>query len=199
MRVGPSIGICIGILAIIMSSGCSDRDAESITVDDHVFNVPREYLIEERIPWLPQAEQKGLLFHLNPEALVREQISVLVESRSITCRDEEASTQLARHCADKEALIEDGSLDWENVKKVEPNDDPTQWSYVYESKGAAPITIASCFAMADGENGLCTVLGSYTDLVYTLRVKDSEITRIPEIKKAVTALLSSWDDQERTG
>jgi len=180
-----------------MSSGCSDSDAEAITVDDHVFNVPREYLIEERIPWLPQSEEKGLLFHTNPKAPVREKISVLVESRSITCRDEDASTQLARHCANEEGLIEDGSLDWENVKKIEPNGDPTQWTYVYESKGRAPVTIASCFAMADGENGLCTVLGSYTDLVYSFRVRDSEIARIPEINNLVTALLSSWDKQER--
>lgn len=199
MRLRTSVGVLIGALAMAASSSCSDRDVEAITIDDHVFQVPREYLIEERIPWLPQSQEKGLLFHINPEAPVRDQISVLIESRRITCRHKDASKQLARQCASEADQVEDSPLNWKSVKKIAPNGDPSQWSYVYESAGGVPITIASCFAMADGEDGLCTVLGSYADLVYSLRVRDSEVTRIAQIKRSVSELLSGWDNQKRTG
>jgi hypothetical protein len=85
---------------MIMSlSGCSGGDFKAVVVDDHVFNVPNEYLVEERVPWLPQSEEKGLLFYLDPKMPVRKRIIVLVESRNITCRYENASTELAHHCA----------------------------------------------------------------------------------------------------
>lgn len=181
------------------SSGCSDRNVEAITIDEHVLEVPREHLVEERIPWLPQSEEKGLLFHINPEAPVRERISVLIESRRITCRHaDNASEQLARQCASELPRVEDEPSNWGNVKRIDREGDSTQWSYVYENAQGAPVTIASCFAMADGEGGLCTVLGSYADLVYSLRVQDSEVDRIPTIKQSVSELLSTWENQKKT-
>lgn len=199
MKRRASVGFWIGIVAMAATGSCSNRDGEVITIDDHIFEVPREYLIEERIPWLPQSEEKGLLFHMNPEAPVRERISVLIESRRVTCRHADASEQLARQCADESLEDDAGTFIWENVKKVNRDGDPTQWSYVFESAEGAPVTIASCFAMADGEEGLCTVLGSYTDLVYSLRVRDSEVNRIPEIKQSIFELLSAWDSKRWTG
>ena len=195
MKPRTLVRLTIGIFAMMASSGCSDRGTDAITIDDHVFDVPREYLIEERIPWLPQSEEKGLLFNINPGAPVRERISVLVESRRITCRQSDASEQLARECAGKSDKIDAEPINWESVKKIESDGDTTQWSYVHEEAGTTPITVASCFAMADGDDGLCTVLGSYSDLVYSLGIRDSEVARIPQIKRTVSKLLSEWDNQ----
>lgn len=199
MQVRQLVGISIGILVVMASAGCSDRNFSTITIDDHAFNVPHKYLIEERIPWLPRSEERGLLFHMNPNASIRERISVLIESREITCRQGAASVQLARRCADQSDQIETEPINWESIKKIETDGDSTQWAYVHEEAGSAPITIASCFAMADGESGLCTVLASYGDLVYTFRVPDSEVARIPQIKRTISELLSAWDHQTQAG
>lgn len=201
MRIGPSIGISVGILAMIMSSGCSDRnrDAQAITIDDHVFDVPSDYLIEERIPWLPQSEKKGLLFHMNPEAPVRERISVLIESTSITCSSRMAPIygQLATVCEATEQKTDDiqqaSSLPLEKELR---NGDPTQWVYRIADKqgdGQGDI-VATCSAMGDG-NGLCYSLSNYADLVYRIGLRESEIERLPAIRERIRELLSSWERQ----
>ena len=198
MKLRTSVGLMVGIVAMIASSGCSDRNIEAIAIDDHVFEVPREHLIEGRIPWLPQSDEKGLMFYIDPEAPVRERITVLIESRDVTCRyADTASEQLARHCASETPQDDASSFTWENVKKINPDGDPTQWSYVSEDRNGTLVTIASCVARADGEGGRCTILGSYTDLVYSLRVRDSEVARIPQIKRTVSELLSNWDKQKQ--
>ena len=199
MRVRASVGLSIGILAMITSSGCSDRDRdiEAITIDDHVFDVPRDYLIEERIPWLPQSEEKGLLFHMNPEAPVRERISVLIESTSITCNPKTppAYGQLASVCEDAEQQA--GDIQQTQSSPLEKelwNGDPTQWVYRLADKrgnGRGDI-VATCSAMGDG-NGLCHSLSNYGDLVYTIGLRESEIERLPAIRTRVHELLSSWE------
>jgi hypothetical protein len=182
---------------ILSLSNCSNNEFKEVVVGDHVFNVPNEHLIEERIPWLPQSKEKGLIFYMDSEMPVQNRIIVLVQSRNITCRDESASTELAYHCNNSAKHLEDVPINWEKVKKIQAESNSIDWKYVQKNKDGTLLTIASCFAMANGEDGLCTILGSYTDLVYSLGVEDSEISRIPEIKKAVSARLSSWDNGEK--
>jgi hypothetical protein len=199
MRIGPSIGILVGILAMVMSSGCSDRnrDTQAITIDNHVFEVPRDYLIDERIPWLPQSEDKGLLFHMNPEATVRERISVLIESTSITCSSNMAPIygQLAAVCEATEQKT--GNIQRTQSSPLEKqlrNGDPTQWVYrIADNQGNEQGDIvATCSAMGDG-NGLCYSLSNYADLVYRIGLRESEIERLPAIRERIRELLSSWE------
>lgn len=185
---------------MMASSGCSDRNVEAIAIDDHVFEVPREHLIEERIPWLPQSKEKGLMFYVAPDAPVGERIITLIESRNVTCRyADTASEQLARQCADESDEIETELINWESVQKINSKGDPTQWSYVLEGADGTPVTIASCILRAEGKDGSCLVLGSYDDLVYSFYVRDKEVARIPQIKRTVSELLSAWDNQKRAG
>lgn len=200
MKPGTSVGLIVGIVAMMASSGCSDRNVEAIAIDDHVFEVPRVHLIEERIPWLPQSDEKGLMFYVVPDAPVGERIIVLIESRDVTCRyADTASEQLARECASESSQDDASSFTWENVKKINPDGDPTQWLYVSEGADGTPVTIASCILRVEGKDGSCLVLGSYDDLVYSFYIRDKEVARIPQIKRTVSELLSAWDNQKRAG
>lgn len=197
MRVGASVALSLGILAMMTSSGCSDRDSVGITIDDHMFEVPREHLIEERIPWLPQSEKKGLMFLVNPKAPVREQISVLIESTSITCNPKTPPVydQLASACESANQQADDLQQPQASpLEKELRKGDPTQWVYRLadkRGKGRGDI-VATCSAMGDG-NGLCHSLSSYADLVYTIGLRESEIERLPAIRRRIRELLSSWE------
>lgn len=186
----------VGVMAMVVS-GCSNRDSELINIDGHRFDVPREHLIEERIPWLPQSPEKGLMFIINPKAPVHQRISVLIESTSITCNPKTppAYGQLTSVCGAARRQADDvhqaQSLP---LEKELWNGDPTQWIYRLtdkRGKGQGDI-VATCSAMGDG-NGLCHSLSNYGDLVYTIGLRDSEIERLPEIRKEVVELLSSWE------
>jgi len=166
-------------------------------IDRHVFEVPHDYLIEERIPWLPQSDKQGLLFHVNPEAPVREKISVLLESTSITCSSSMTSIygQLAAVCEATEQKTD-------NIQQTPPsplekefwNGDPTQWVYrIADNQGNGQGDIvATCSAMGDG-NGLCYSLSNYADLVYRIGLRESEIERLPAIRERIRELLLSWE------
>ena len=175
------------------SSGCSDRETEAITIDDHVFEVPRQYLIEERIFWLPQSEEEGVLFIMNPEAPIRERRSVLIESTSITCSPKTPPEYdyLASICEAAERQADDIQQTQSSpLEKEHWNGDPTQWVYRLtdkRGKGRGDI-VATCSG-----NGLCYSLSNYADLVYNVSLRDSEIERLPAIRKRVHELLSSWE------
>lgn len=199
MRVGASVVLSLGILAMMTSSGCSDRDSVGITIDHHMFEVPREHLIEERIPWLPQSKEKGLMFLENPKAPVREQVSVLIESTSITCNPKTppAYSQLASACEAADRQADDLQQSQASpLVKEQRNGDPTQWVYRIADKqgdGQGDI-VATCSAMGDG-NGLCYSLSNYADLVYRIGLRESEIERLPAIRERIRELLSSWERQ----
>jgi len=175
------------------SSGCSDRETEAITIDDHVFEVPRQYLIEERIFWLPQSEKKGLLFITNPEAPIRERRSVLILSTSSTCSNKTPTVygQLASVCEAAERQADDILQTQSSpLEKELWNGDPTQWVYRLtdkRGKGRGDIVVAC------SGNGLCFSLSNYADLVYNASLRDSEIERLPAIRKRIHELLSSWE------
>ena len=175
--------------------GCSDRNAETINIDGHSFDVPREHLIEARIPWLPQSKEKGLMFIINPKEPVQKQISVLIESTEVTCPSNQdlGSTALASTC---QAAEKGGSgfreQGFELEKVYRCADDPTQWEYRMKDGEDQGDVVATCSAIADG-NGLCHSLNTYGDLVYTVGLRDSEIARLPEIWAKVNELFSSWE------
>jgi hypothetical protein len=176
--------------------GCSDPDTKLIAIDDHVFEVPREHLIEERIPWLPQSEEKGLMFLMNPEAPVREQISVLIESTVVTCNPKTPPvySQLASACESAERQAGDKQKTPPSALEKElQNGDPTQWTYRLADKPGDERgdIVANCSAMGDGD-GLCHSLSNYGDLVYTIGLRESDIQHLPAIRERIRKLLSSW-------
>lgn len=176
------------------TSGCSRGDVAAIEIDGHVFHVPTEHLVQETIPWLPASQSDALRFVINPEAQPQELLRVTIESTARTCNPTTppASNQLASACAaasgGDEAVGEEQNF---NLEKVHRDGDPTQWEYRLKDQGTV---VASCFALSDdGSSGLCTSLGHYKDLVYAVRLRDSDVTRLPSIREKVEGLLSSWE------
>lgn len=178
------------------TSGCSRRDVAAIEIDGHVFHVPEDHLVQETVPWLPASQSDALRFIINPEAEPQELLRVTIESTARTCHPTTppASNQLASACAaaSGDDEVEDRNFDLEKVLR---DGDPTQWEYRLKDRGTV---VASCFALSDdGKSGLCTSLGHYKDLVYAVRLRDSDVTRLPSIREKVKGLLSSWE-AERT-
>lgn len=99
MRRTKEAVIMIG-MTLMAVTGCSRSDIKPITIDDHVFNVPEKYLVSGTIPWLPESQDDGLMFHINPEAPLPDRVSVLIQSKAITCRPGEplGATPLAAAC-----------------------------------------------------------------------------------------------------
>lgn len=196
MMRGSKAVIMAGVLLMAIS-GCSKSDVKTVAIDGHVFSVPKKYLIQGTIPWLPESQHDGLMFVINPEAPLPEQNSVLIQSTSITCHPQTAPAydQLASACEAAERGFENEAAEprLELEKFYENKGDPW-WTYrLKDPGGKGPgATVASCSALANG-NGLCHALSNYGGLVYTVSLRDSEIARLPAIRRKVHELLSSWE------
>jgi len=175
-------------------SGCNGNGGKTVEIDGHIFHVPKEHLVQGTIPWLPASQSEGLKFVINPGAQLKEQMIVTIDSTATTCHPKSppASSQLASACS---AALQGGA--GENVaqnfllEKVHRDGDPTQWEYRLKDKGTV---IASCYALSDnGEAGLCTSLGHYRGLVYSVGLRDSDVERLPSIREKVNGLLLSWE------
>lgn len=201
MRLRAGIVFLIGICAMSVAGGCSEHSPKTINVDGHSFKVPSENLIEERIPWLPQSKEKGLLFVVNPNEPVQDRISVLIESSGVTCPSNRdlGSTPLASACQAAErgesAFAGQG---YQPRKVFRYPGDPTQWEYRTGDGRGQGTVVATCSAMSDG-NGLCHSLNAYGDLIYSVGFRDSEIVRLPEIWARVDELLLSWEVNDNAG
>lgn len=181
-------------------SGCNGNGGRTVEVDGHVFHVPKEHLVQGTIPWLPVGQSEGLKFVINPGAQLKEQMIVTIESTTTTCHPKTppTSSQLASACS--AASQEDNSGNVAQnfaLEKVYRNGDPTQWEYRLKGQGTV---IASCYALSDnGEAGLCTSLGHYRGLVYSVGLRDSDVERLPSIREKVNGLLLSWEAASGNG
>lgn len=175
-------------------SGCNVSGGKTVEIDGHVFEVPKEHLVEGTIPWLPASQSEGLKFVINPRAQLKEQMIVTIESIATTCRPKSApaSGQLASACS---AALQGVASEQVGrnfmVEKVHRDGDLTQWEYRLKDDGTV---VASCYALSDaGKAGLCTSLGHYKSLVYSVGLRDSDVQRLPSIREKVHDLLQSWE------
>ena len=175
-------------------SGCNGNGGRTVEIDGHVFHVPKEHLVQGTIPWLPASQSEGLKFVINPGAQLKEQMIVTIESTATTCHPKSppASSQLASACSAASQGDDSGNAAQNFVlEKVHRDGDPTQWEYRLKDEGTV---IASCYALSDnGEAGLCTSLGHYRGLVYSVGLRDSDVERLPSIRQKVNGLLLSWE------
>lgn len=185
----------VGAIVLMSISGCDRRGVKTVEIDGHIFHVPQEHLVRGTIPWLPMSQHDGLMFHINPETPLSDRVSVLIQSTAITCGPGESlgSSPLASAChaaARKEVAEQGGELE-----RAYPYGDPTQWEYRVKDQSdmVQGTVVARCSAMGDG-NGLCRSFSNYGDLVYTMGLRDSEIERLPTIRRTIHDLLSSWEE-----
>jgi hypothetical protein len=183
--------ITTGILLMAIS-GCSSNVTKAVAIDQHMFNVPKRHLLEGTIPWLPASQHDGLMFYINPEAPLPDRNSVLIQSTATTCPPDVLRGSFPLGSACRAAAQREANEAEAELEKVHPNNDPTQWEYRVKTGKSQGVVVANCSAMADG-NGLCNSSGNYGDLVYSVGLRDSEIGRLPEIRRRIHDLLSSWE------
>ena len=175
-------------------SGCNGNGERAVKIDGHVFHVPKEHLVQGTIPWLPASQSEGLKFVINPGAQPKEQMIVTIESTATTCHPKSppASSQLASACSAASQGSDSGNVVQNFVlEKVHRDGDLTQWEYRLKDQGTV---VASCYALSDnGEAGLCTSLGHYRGLVYSVGLRDSDVENLPSIREKVNGLLLSWE------
>jgi hypothetical protein len=206
MRWGGKAVIMAGMVLMAIG-GCSRSDVKTVALDGHVFSVPKKYLIQGTIPWLPASQHDGLMFYVNPEAPLRERNSVLIQSTATTCPEGEplGVTPLAAAChAAAQEMKSRAAEEVVELEKVYSNGDSTPWdgkptpwwNYRVKDRGGKNqgAIVATCSAMGDG-NGLCHSFGNYGDLVYNISLRDSEIQRLPAIRTQVHKLLASWESR----
>jgi hypothetical protein len=204
MKRGGEAVIMVGMLLMAIS-GCSRGNIKAVSIDEHVFKVPHGYLIEGTIPWLPASQHDGLMFTINPEASLPERVSVLVQSTAITCPAGEplGSTPLASACHEAAQHAGRGatkqSIELEKVyssgSSTPWDGKPTPWwNYRVKDRSGKEQgdVVATCSAIANG-NGLCHAYGTYSNLVYSVGLRDSEIGHLPTIRTKIEELLSSWE------
>jgi hypothetical protein len=183
--------------AIVMASlgGCNHGNTREIVIGKHTFRVPEKYLVKGSIPWLPMSQHEGLMFVINPEARPQEQKIVTLGSTKTTCQPETqpTSNMLALACtASGDSKISPAANF--TAKKVYPYKDVSfQWEYRANDKDGNSRTVASCTSIDNGKDGLCTSIGSYKDLVYSVGLRDSEVQHLPEIWAKVREMLVSWE------
>lgn len=190
----------IGGMILVTVGGCGQNESREVVVDRHTFRVPGKHLVRGVIPWLPLNQSSGLRFVINPEAIPQEQMIVGIESTQITCQPKTPPIydMLSSACIG----AEDNSTEKFPVAftpdKVYPEDDPTQWVYRVEDVGGDYRTVATCFALSEGEDGLCRSLNNYKDLVFSVGLRDRDIQRLPGIWEKVHEMLTSWEIEPRS-
>lgn len=198
MRPVKIMAIAGGV--IMGAGGCTGIGKTTINIDGHVFLIPKEYLVQGIVPWLPTSQSEGLKFIIDPSAESEEQMIVTVESASMTCspRTLPASNQLASACA---AALQ-GKIHKDVTKpfaleKVLNDEDPTQWGY--RLKGTDAI-VSSCYALDDnGKIGLCMAINNYDNLIYSIGLRHGDMDRLPQFLEKVNFMLTSWEKKSING
>jgi hypothetical protein len=185
----------MGLIVSLCAMACTNSGGRTIHVGDHTFEVPKNYLVQGTIPWLPSSQERGLRFVLQPRAPLPDQMIVGLENAREVCRPELARSQsenVRRICM---ATKGNGSAEDNTarpLRKVYPNpNDPTQWSYFTTTAGGDPVEIAYCIPAA-GE-GLCTAMGNYYNLFYTVGFREREMSQVFSIRRKVVYLLARWE------
>lgn len=191
-----SKAMILGVSALMGLTSCSGTDVSVVKVDDHVFHVPKNHLVEGTIPWLPSSQSAGLKFLVNPGVRPEEQMIVTMESSATTCHPKTppASSQLFTACSSAKRAEEGSPAGGKYaVEKVHKDGDPTQWEYRLKvADGNLGSVVASCYSLSE-KQGLCTALSNYGDLVYSLGLRDEDISRLPTLHKNIRDLLRAWE------
>ena len=162
-----------------------------IQVGKYHFDVPKSYLVEERI--FPSGAERALIFVLNPGSKPGEKISVLVDTREKVCAnvDNAATLQLQRHCDVKDQSDLISQKDW-NPRKVEQDQLGDRWLYRNDTRKGGKTVVASCIRVGGLNDSSCIVFGNYFDTIFTFRVPDEKIARVPELREEIIRKLETW-------
>lgn len=162
---------------------CSKSGTVTRKVAGHTFNIPRKYLVDATVFYLPASQKRSLRFVINPTAPLPQQNMVSIHPDA-TCPPIDASQPRDPRC--RVIPIPIARLKREDIQRV---GDDVWWEYRFENGGEL---VANCSALEEGE-GLCTHYGLYESIPYELGLRDSQIGDLIDLRREVEGRLAEWE------
>jgi hypothetical protein len=165
---------------------------------DH-FAVPKERLVEDRIPWLPAPEPDAFTFRLELDRPFDREHDVLVQPATHVCGSDRMSQLVRVACGVEKTRLEVGAP----YTKVYPHPDyRSAWDYYTVRRSAAGgrperLQVASCSPISPNParpkgTAICTSVWGVDGLVLSLVFEEHELAELPSMKARATQMLLSW-------
>ncbi|WP_215228027.1 hypothetical protein [Erythrobacter sp. 3-20A1M] len=177
--------VAVGTTAFLLG-GCANAEEQ---VAGHRYDVSSAYLVPKSdYPFfLPKSQDEGFIFTLNPEAELRQQRSVLVQSRVDVCERANGSGYVSRTVCGPQ------TVEWQGHGWRRTGDD-TWWTYSPDTPAAVDAPFVSCHKMEiEGHPGLCKASLPSGDLLLTISLNDDELPKLRENFQRAVSLLRDWE------
>lgn len=172
----------IPLMAAVIAA-CSSSSTETREIGGHRFKIPKDYLVDGTIFYLPTSQNRGLRFILNPQAPLPQQHLVSIDPEA-TCPRMDTTKPADPSC--RVVPIPLSLLEQEHIRRA---GDDVWWEYRFEKTGEL---VAFCSALADGD-GLCTHHGLYDNLPYSLGLRDSQMGDLIRLRKRIEDKMAEWE------
>lgn len=184
-RTLSAFRIAVGTTALLLG-GCANAEQQ---VAGHRYGVSSAHLVPKSdYPFfLPKSQDEGFIFTLNPEAELRQQRSVLVQSRVNVCERANGSGYVSRTVCGPQ------TVEWQGHGWRRTGDD-TWWTYSPDPPAAVDAPFVSCHKMQiEGHPGLCKASLPSGDLLLTISLNDDELHKLGETFQRAVSLLKEWE------
>ncbi len=176
------------LAAAILLSGCAEPAMTPIKIGSHEFSVPEEYLVKERLFYLPKEEGEGLYFALDPKIPDKDQVLVILGTVQKFCsfNTPPVIDQVPRACAvarGQSPQPRPGKL--MKAPRFPGND--THYDYKGQDGGVA----VSCSG-EPGQSGSCSATFAWRDLVWDAAFDEQWVPRLDELRAEVAKRLDEW-------
>ena len=169
----------------LLLAGCANAQQ---TVAGHRFDVPSANLISRSdYPFfLPETQDEGFIFILNPEAELRQRRTVLVQEREAVCARANGLGYVSR------TICGSQKVEWQGHNWVKKGDE-TFGTYSPDAPPGTDAPFVSCHRMQiQGHPGLCKATLALGDLVLTIGLDDDELPELEATYKRAASMLNSW-------
>lgn len=189
----------LGVGTIFAISAATAGNTASREVAGHRFDIPKEYLFDATIPWLPAPESDSFVFLLapNPHPNGIPDHRVLVERLSRLCRTTATTdaTQMLRIACGQEVPELTDQPPYAHIK-----DPKSSWSsglFVVGS-GGSRRQIAYCQMFQPNPakpkpSTLCTTFWAFRGMSLLIHFDLNEAAELPTMKAKAMQLLDQWE------
>ena len=171
---------------VLFLCGCANAQQQ---VAGHHYDVPPSNLVatSDYPFFLPKFDDDGFIFILNPDAHLRQQRSVLVESRDAVCARANGRGYVSR------TICRANRVEWKGGGWIKTGDD-TFWTYSPDKPSATNASFVSCHKMEiEGHSGLCHATLPLDGLVLTISLDDDELPALDATYQRAVTMLRSWE------
>ena len=188
-------------LAAAGAAAVAVRGAGTYEVASQRFDVPDEWLFDQRIAWLPAPEADSFTFHLDPIRDPKEIPShlVSVEPADRVCRSDRMAQIMKVACGRERTTVPVGPP----YQKVFPHPEYTfAWDYYSLGTSSAGgrakrLQVAWCTPISPNParpkgTAICTSVWGVDGLVLSLGFEENELAQLPAMRAKATQMLLSW-------